>query len=93
MTFKVIKVIDGDTFEVSPNWKWNDQTGNVIRANGYDAPEKDESGYQTARDKLERLIFHKEVELKNAIRITYGRLLCDVYYNRKNLADYFSEYR
>ena len=93
MKFKVIKVIDGDTFEVSPNWKWNDQTGRVVRANGCDAPEKVEPGYQTAEDKLSDLILDKEVEFKNPIRITYGRLLCDVYYNGKNIADYFPEYQ
>lgn len=92
MSFKVTKVIDGDTIEVSPNWKWNDQEGNVVRANGYNTPEQGQPGYQAAKDKLTNLILGKEVELKNAIRITYGRLLCDVYYNGKNLADYFPEY-
>lgn len=93
MNFKVIRVIDGDTFGVSPNWKWNEQTGSIIRANGYDTPEEGQPGYQTAKEKLENLILNKEVELKNPIRITYGRLLCDVYYNGKNLADYFCEYQ
>ena len=93
MSFKVTKVIDGDTIEVSPNWKWNDQEGNVVRANGYNTPEQGQPGYQAAKDKLTNLILGKEVELKNASRITYGRLLCDVYYNGKNLADYFPEYQ
>lgn len=26
-TFQVTSIIDGDTFEVSPQWKWNGQTG------------------------------------------------------------------
>lgn len=93
MSFTVIKIIDGDSFEVSPNWKWNDQTGGVIRAYGYDTPEEGEPGYQTAKNKLTDLIFNKEVELKNPVRITYGRLLCNIYYNDKNIADYFSEYQ
>ena len=93
MGFKVIGVIDGDTFEVSPNWKWNDQTGSIVRANGYDTPEEGQLGYQAAKEKLKNLILNKEVKLKNPIRITYGRLLCDVYYNGKNLADYFPEYQ
>lgn len=93
MDFKVIRVVDGDTFEVSPGWKWNEQTGSVVRVNGYDTPEKGESGYQTAKDKLKELIRRKEVEFKNPIRITYGRLLCDVYYNGKNIADNFPEYQ
>ena len=93
MSFKVIKVIDGDTFEVSPKWEWNNQEGNIVRANGYDAPEQGQPGYQAAKDKLTSLILGKEVELKNPIKITYGRLLCDVYYQGKNLAEYFPEYQ
>jgi len=93
MSFKVIKIIDGDTFEVSPKWKWNNQEGNIVRANGYDTPEEGQPGYQAAKDKLTRLILGKEVELKNPIKITYGRLLCDVYYQGKNLVDYLPEYQ
>ena len=91
MDFKVIEIIDGDTFKVSPGWEWNNQRGSVVRANGYDTPEEGEMGYQTAKNRLTELILGKEVDLENAIRITYGRLLCDVYYNEKNIADYFSE--
>ncbi len=93
MSFKVTKVIDGDTFEVSPNWKWNNETGSVVRPNGYNTPETGEQGYQAAKDKLSGLILNKEVELVKAITFTYGRLLCDVEYNGKNLADYFPEYQ
>ena len=93
MSFTVIEVIDGDTFEVSPNWKWNDQTGSMVRADGYNTPEEGEPGYQTAKEKLNNLILNKQVELKNPIRITYGRLLCSVYYDGKNLAAYFPEYQ
>lgn len=80
-SFTVIKIIDGDSFEVSPNWKWNDQTGSAIRAYGYDTPEENDLGHQTAENKLTELILNKEVELKNPVRITYGRLLCNVYHN------------
>ncbi|MCK5240902.1 thermonuclease family protein [bacterium] len=93
MSFKVTKVIDGDTFEVLPDWKWNNQEGNVIRANGYNTPEQGQAGYQAAKDKLTSLILGKEVEIKNAIKFTYGRLLCDVFYKGTSLADYFSEYQ
>ena len=90
MSFKVTEVIDGDTFEVSPNWKWKEETGNRVRPTGYDTPEKGQPGYEAAKDKLAKLILGKEVELKNPIKITYGRLLCDVDYKEKKLADYFS---
>ena len=87
--FKVAEVIDGDTFEVSPGWEWNNQKGTVVRANGYDAPEEGEAGNQAAKDRLTKLILGREVNLKNVARITYGRLLCDVYYGGTNIAHYF----
>ena len=89
MTHKVTKIIDGDTFEVSPGWTWNGHEGNVVRPRGYDAPERGQLGYQEAKDKLTSLILHKEVELENPIGLTYDRLLCDVYYEGKSLAEYF----
>jgi len=92
-SFKVISVIDGDTFDVSPQWRWNGQEGSRVRPAGYDAPELHQPGGQTAKDKLTRLILGKQVELGNAHRIDRGRLVCDVYYNGKNLADYFPEYQ
>lgn len=93
MSFKVVSVTDGDTFTITPNWKWNGQSGDIVRANGYDTPEKGQPGYDAAKRKLKNLIEGEQVELKNAIKITYGRLLCDVYYKGKNLKDYFSEYQ
>ncbi|RLB91134.1 MAG: thermonuclease family protein, partial [Deltaproteobacteria bacterium] len=43
--------------------------------------------------KLSNLILGKTVELGNAYRIDRGRLVCDVYYQGRNLADYFSAYQ
>ena len=93
MMYKVITVIDGDTFTVSPRWSFSGTSGDTVRANGYDTPEKGKPGYEAAKQKLKNLIEGKNVELRNMITITYGRLLCDVYYNGKNLKDYFPEYQ
>ena len=89
--FKVIEVIDGDTFGVDPTWKWNGQSGSRVRPTGYDAPELDEYGGQAAKDKLAKLILGQKVDLRKAHRIDRGRLVCDVYFNGKYLADYFPE--
>lgn len=91
--FKVTNVIDGDTFDVSPQWKWNGQNGSRIRPTGYDAPELQAYGGQAAKDKLTRLVLGKSVELRAAHRIDRGRLVCDVYFGGNNLADYFPEYQ
>ena len=93
MSYKVINVIDGDTFEVSPTWSWRGTSGSIVRANGYDTPEKGQQGYEEAKAKLKRLIEGKKVELKNFVDISYGRLVCDVYYNGKNIKEYFPEYQ
>ena len=93
MAFKVVNVIDGDTFEVLPPWKWKDQSGIRVRPAGYDTPEEGQPSYQEAKNRLKALILGKEVELKNFVDIDYDRLVCDVYFNGKNLANYFPNYK
>lgn len=92
-TFTVTHVIDGDTFEVFPAWRWNGRTGTRVRPTGYDAPELHEPGGQAAKQKLSNLILNKQVELGNAYRVDHDRLVCDVYFQGRNLADYFPGYR
>jgi endonuclease YncB( thermonuclease family) len=91
--FTVISVIDGDTFDVSPRWQWNSQTGTRIRPAGYDAPELGTYGGQAAKDKLSRLIYTQQVDLQTAHKVDRGRLVCEVFFRNKNLADYFPEYQ
>ena len=54
--FTVTCVVDGDTFDVTPQWRWNGQTGKRVRPTGYDAPELHSTGGQAAKAKLSRLI-------------------------------------
>jgi micrococcal nuclease len=72
---KVIRVIDGDTFEI--------ENGDKVRMIGIDAPElKDNEGLES-KDYLEFLIKNKYVSLlkdeKNNNKDFYGRLLRYVY--------------
>lgn len=91
--FRVVTIIDGDTFEVSPQWQWNGQTGSRVRPTGYNAPELHTHYGQDARKKLARLIRGVQVDLGTAYRVDRGRIVCDVYINGNNLADYFPEYQ
>jgi len=92
--FTVSEVIDGDTFKVKNGWKWENKTGDTVRATGYNTPEENERGYEEAKRRLSNLILNKTVGIKNAKTIDdYGRLVADVYYRGKNLAGYFPEYR
>lgn len=92
-TFTVDTVIDGDTFSVKNGWKWNNQSGNIVRPTGYDTPEKGEPGYNEATKKLTDLILNKQVELGKVVNMDHGRIVCDVFFNGQNLADYFPEYK
>lgn len=91
--FSVVRIIDGDTFEVNPQWQWGQESGSHVRPTGYDAPELYEYGGQAAKDKLSRLIFGQKVDLRTAHRVDRGRLVCDIYFRGKNLAAYFPEYQ
>lgn len=90
-TFTVTSIIDGDTFDVSPQWRWNGATGARVRPTGYDAPELHAYGGQAAKDKLSRLIYGQQVEIRTAYKIDRGRLVCEVYFGSKHLANYFPE--
>lgn len=92
MAFHVTTIFDGDTFAVTPNWKWNGTEGNRVRPTGYDAPELHEPGGQSAKLKLERIVLGKDVDLRDPKTIDRGRLVTAVFVNGRNLADYFPEY-
>ena len=92
MLYTVEFIIDGDTFTISPNWDFKGLAGNHVRPTGYDAPELIAPGGEAAKEKLSRLIKNKEIELRNPVTISYGRLVCDVLYQGKSLADYFPEH-
>jgi len=92
-TFTVTSIIDGDTFEVTPQWKWNGTTGTRVRPTGYNAPEMNSYGGQNAKDKLTRLIYGQHVELRSAYKIDRDRLICDVFFRSVNIADYFPAYQ
>ncbi len=72
---KVVRVIDGDTFQL--------EDGRTVRLLGIDAPEKNEYYYIEARERLAELIEGKKVCLekygKNKDR--YGRLLRYIFLN------------
>jgi endonuclease YncB( thermonuclease family) len=91
--FRVVQVIDGDTFDVSPEWQWERQQGSRVRPAGYDAPEINAYGGMTAKENLAKLVLGKTVEISSAHKIDRGRLICDVFFGGYNLADYFPEYR
>ena len=91
--FRVNNIVDGDTFDVSNKWKWNGKTGSRVRPTGYDAPELNTHEGQEAKNALQRLLLGETVDLRKAYLIDRSRLVCDVYFNGKYLADYFPQYQ
>jgi len=88
----VTEIVDGDTFKIAPGWKWNNNKGDTIRPTGYDTPERGEEGFEETTEKLSQLILGKEVELGTPIKMSYHRLLVDVFFEGKHLREYFPEY-
>lgn len=90
--FSVTSIIDGDTFAVSPEWKWNGETGTRVRPTGYNAPELHTAKGQKVKDALSKLINGQQVELRTAYKVDRGRLVCEVFVGSRNLAEFFPEY-
>ena len=87
--FEVTKILDGNTFEVKPFWEWEDENGVLVRATGYEAPAAGEPGYEAVKNQLMGLLFSEQVTLKHAVAIEDDALVCAVYIDGKNLAEYF----
>ena len=78
----VKRVVDGDTFEVDRAIE-----GSVfVRIANYDAPEKNQDGYDKATKLLCDLIEGKEVTI-DPKSIDRGRIVAEVSYNGRNVVD------
>ena len=80
---KVIRIIDGDTFEikVSKQYKDNEYEYNPverIRIRGKDAPELTTPAGNKSKEQLKRKLLHKKVRCYIHSRDKFGRLISDV---------------
>ena len=71
---KVVRVIDGDTFELLVN-----KTTYKVRLNAIDAPEKGQDFYQKSKQALVNLCFSKTVTVELLKKDRYGRWIGEVY--------------
>lgn len=85
MAFLVTSVIDGDTFDVKPRWKFNGRTGDRVRIAKFDAPEMDSLDGIAAKLTLEALIDGQSVELYPEVVDIYRRLVAEVRLNGKDI--------
>jgi hypothetical protein len=91
-TFKVTAVIDGNTFEVSPKWEYDNQKGDMVKAKGYNAPRYGKEAMKLEQN-ISILILNKKVELGMPDGIEDNKLVCEVYFEGRNIADYFTQYK
>ena len=83
--FRVLYIIDGDTFKVL-----YDNENTSVRIANIDAPERNEQGYKESRRKLMSLIYKKVVTLKcppDRKRDRYGRVLANVTINGDDVGE------
>jgi len=73
-SFKVVEVIDGDTFKITSG-----KEDRRVRLIGVNAPEMDKCLSNQAREKLSELVLGKEVVLEDQFSDPYGRIMANVY--------------
>jgi endonuclease YncB( thermonuclease family) len=72
--YKVIKIIDGDTYDVLI-----DNKPQRVRVDAIDAPEKGMPFYKVSKNYLGSLCFKKEIRLKKVDEDSHGRWVCRGY--------------
>jgi hypothetical protein len=98
MPFTVTNIIDGNTIQVA-GWKWGDFRGTKVKIAGYSFNGKDSNYNSFAKNRLEKLILGKEIELLNVVKAEKGIgvkddiIYCSVLFNGVNIAQYFPELR
>jgi hypothetical protein len=88
MAFKVTKIVDCATIEITPKWRWLEEYGTTIKIQGYIAPAENN---QYIIEKLTLLLLDKFVTLKNPVGALNGILNCSVFLNDVDVSKYFSE--
>lgn len=88
-TFSVTNIIDANTIQVTPNWKWGDNSGSFVKIVGYNPPNATATAFTIS--KLKTLLHGKSIELKNPSHVNQGTITCYVYLNEIDVSKYFPE--
>ena len=87
--FYCYNVVDGDTFDATPNWSSHGRVGSRVRIANINAPELSMPGGSSAKQRLESAILGKNVQLYGH-SISYGRLVADVHADGVDVASLIS---
>lgn len=74
ITFKVLEVIDGDTFKIHEG-----KETRRVKLMGVNTPEAGKCLSSQAKEKLAELVLGKEVSLENQFSDSYGRIMANVF--------------
>ena len=86
MSFRVVRVIDGDTFKVAPAWSTGGKAGDRVRIANLDAPELPSVAGFGAKHRLEALLYGQIVNLYAQTVNDYGRLVAEVFLNGQDVS-------
>lgn len=88
-TFSVKNIIDGNTIEITPNWKWGENSGSTVKIAGYNPPNATNAAFTVS--KLNTLLMGKPIELKNPTEVSTNIITCHVFLNEVDISKYFPE--
>ena len=75
---KVLNIVDGDTIDVTIDLGLSIYSNQRIRLYGIDTPERGQSGFKEATDRLRSLIEGKEVIIRTQKVSKYGQYLGEI---------------
>ena len=82
---KVYNIVDGDTIDVEIDLGFKIYTKLRIRLNRIDTPERGDTGFKEATNRLKELILDKEITLITTKISKWGYYLGDIYLNDQDI--------
>jgi len=89
--FIVSAINDTDTFRVMYGWKSGKKSGHYLIPAGYRGPKSGRPGSGAVIKKLSGLILGKKVQVASVREYRGPAIVCDIYYNGKNIIEYMNE--
>ncbi len=78
MLFEICEVVEVDKIRISPEWKWNDLSGDTVIINSINDVEIERYIQTLDKNGMSALLFDKLVELSCPIVVEENVILCDI---------------
>lgn len=89
--FTVSSVRGDGNLRVKYGWKVGNKKGAFIKPAGCTGAEPGSASYHRNKKRLYELILGKQVQVGEVVKLDRGSLVCRVYYEGRDLAEYFPE--